>query len=181
MPTILSHPAAPIALAMAMGTKRVPVRLLAVGVLASVLPDIDVVGLRLGVPYGDAMGHRGASHSVAVAALFGLLVSYFSAAIRLARFPVFVFVFMAGASHGLLDMLTNGGHGVAVLWPWSESRYFFGWQVIEVSPLSLRKFMGPEGWQVLKSEMVWVWVPALIFGMVGRFVLSRYSTPGQRV
>jgi membrane-bound metal-dependent hydrolase YbcI (DUF457 family) len=44
----------------------------ALGVFASILPDIDVLGFQLGIPYGDPLGHRGASHSLLAAALIGL-------------------------------------------------------------------------------------------------------------
>src|SRR5688572_8469157 len=33
----------------------------------SLLPDADVIGLALGVEYGDPWGHRGATHSLAFA------------------------------------------------------------------------------------------------------------------
>ena len=43
---------------------RVVPRLLVVGALCSVVPDLDVLGLRLGLAYGDLLGHRGLSHSL---------------------------------------------------------------------------------------------------------------------
>jgi len=33
---------------------------------------------------------------------------------------------------------------------------FFPWQVIEVSPLSLRRLAGEKGLAVLQSELLWV-------------------------
>ncbi|PZQ26682.1 MAG: hypothetical protein DI562_14565, partial [Stenotrophomonas acidaminiphila] len=59
-----------------------------------------------------------------------------------------------------LDMLTDGGLGVALLWPWSEARHFAPWRVIEVSPLANR-FFSARGVDVLLSEFRWVWVPVL--------------------
>ena len=35
----------------ALGSKRVPKRLLVAGVIASIVPDLDVVGFSFGVPY----------------------------------------------------------------------------------------------------------------------------------
>lgn len=78
-----------------------------------------------------------------------------------------LFVGAACASHGLLDMLTNGGHGVAYFWPWSEHRHFLPAPVIEVSTLNVRRFFGPAGIAVLQSELRWVWLPALIMGLAG--------------
>jgi inner membrane protein len=74
---------------------------------------------------------------------------------------------MACASHGLQDMLTNGGHGVAYFWPWSHERHFLPSQVIEVSTLNLRRFFGPAGIAVLRSEWRWVWLPTLTLGLAG--------------
>ncbi len=38
-------------------------------ILLSVLPDIDVIGFKLGVHYGDLWGHRGLTHSLLFAAV----------------------------------------------------------------------------------------------------------------
>lgn len=62
-------------------------------------------------------------------------------------------------------MLTNGGLGVALAWPLGEQRFFFPWQVIEASPLSLRRVFGPAGLAVFKTEVLWVWVPSLLVGL----------------
>ena len=41
----------------------------------ALLPDIDVVGLRFHVAYAAEWGHRGAAHSLAIAARVGLAVA----------------------------------------------------------------------------------------------------------
>jgi inner membrane protein len=64
-------------------------------------------------------------------------------------------------SHPLLDALTNGGRGVALLAPFSNERYFFPWRPIEVSPIGMR-FFSERGLSVIASEAVWVWLPALL-------------------
>ena len=69
MPSILTHPAVPLGLAVAYGQRYVSGRLLLAGVGASVLPDIDSLGLDLGIPYGHMLGHRGLSHSILFARL----------------------------------------------------------------------------------------------------------------
>jgi inner membrane protein len=48
VPTILTHPAVPLAMAFGLGREVVSRRLLGAGVVASVLPDLDVVAFRLG-------------------------------------------------------------------------------------------------------------------------------------
>jgi inner membrane protein len=167
MPTIFSHPAVPIAIALAAGRARVSTPLLLCGIVASVLPDADVLAFRLGIPYADQFGHRGASHSLALAVLLGLLACAVAPRLRASRAMAFLFVGAACASHGLLDMLTNGGHGVAYFWPWSAERHFLPHPVIEVSTLNLRRFFGPAGMAVLQSELRWVWAPALVLGLAG--------------
>jgi membrane-bound metal-dependent hydrolase YbcI (DUF457 family) len=46
-------------------------------------------------------------------------------------------LFLAAASHPLLDMLTDGGLGVALLAPFSWSRYFFPFRPIPVSAIGV--------------------------------------------
>src|SRR5258706_8976673 len=71
MPTLLSHPAVPLALGLAIGASRVSPRLLCAGVVASVIPDLDVVGFNFGISYSDILGHRGLTHSLGFALLPG--------------------------------------------------------------------------------------------------------------
>src|SRR5262249_6147689 len=111
-------------------------------------PDLDVIGFRLGVAYGDAFGHRGASHSLVAAVAIGL-VGGVAARRCHERFATgFLFVFAAAASHGLLDTLTDGGHGVALLWPFSDARFFAPVRPIAVSPLGVRRIFSEQGMTV---------------------------------
>jgi inner membrane protein len=64
------------------------------------------------------------------------------------------------ASHGALDALTDGGLGVAFFAPFDAGRYFFPRTPIRVSPIGA-DFFGPRGLEVLASEALWVWLPAL--------------------
>jgi inner membrane protein len=73
MATIFSHPAIPAALALAFGRKIIPRRLLEMGVIASILPDLDVIGFALGIPYESQWGHRGFTHSIAFSLAFAAL------------------------------------------------------------------------------------------------------------
>src|SRR5882762_5840577 len=73
MPTVLTHPALPLAVGLGLGRDIIAPRLLVAGVAASVLPDLDVLAFRLGVPYGSALGHRGLTNSLVFAVLVALL------------------------------------------------------------------------------------------------------------
>jgi inner membrane protein len=165
MPTILTHAAVPLALRLGVGGKAVPARLLAVGVIASMLPDLDVVGMHLGVAYASDFGHRGFTHSVVFAALVALGGACFYRRLRARFLGAFLFLFAAVASHGMLDTFTNGGRGIELFWPWSNERYFAPVRPVEVSPLGIRAFLSPRGAEVLKSEVIWVWLPALGAGL----------------
>ena len=130
------------------------------------LPDADALGYRLGVPYDSLWGHRGLTHSLlaaAVVALVGTAVARLSHAAR--RPPaarVALLLFLATASHGVLDAMTSGGLGVAFFSPWELKRYFFGFRPIRVSPISIRAFLGARGLLVLASEAIWVGVPCVV-------------------
>ena len=171
MPSIITHAAIPLALWCAADRGRIPPRLMVAGVIAAMLPDADVLAFALHIPYADAFGHRGASHSflfacllaalAAVLALFGSCRPW-SAGVRQPRLASTVqaaaFVFVCAASHPLLDAMTSGGLGVALAWPWSEHRFFAPWRPIRVSPFA-PQFFSAHGIATLLSELRWVWLP----------------------
>jgi inner membrane protein len=104
-------------------------------------PDLDVIAFPLGIPYAAPWGHRGASHSLAIALLVGLVAGALLARVTRTRaWPAVAFAVLAIASHGLFDMLTDGGKGVAYLWPLSAERFFFPVQPIPVAPIGARFF-----------------------------------------
>lgn len=163
MPTFVSHPAIPVTLAVALGTDRIPPRLAVAGAIASLLPDLDVIGLRAGVPYAAPFGHRGASHSLAAAAALALVGAALHRPLRARAGTVFLFLLAAAASHGLLDALTNGGLGVALLWPLSDARIFAPVRPIQVAPL--RHVIGARGLAAIGSELVRVWAPCAVVAL----------------
>ena len=168
MPTVFSHAAVPLVLGLGLGRATIPPRLLAAGAAAAVVPDLDVVTFHLGIPYSADLGHRGFSHSLAFAALVGLAGAAAHRALGAGFTRVFLFLFVATASHGVLDAFTDGGLGVALLWPWTGARYWApdALRVIEVSPISVRAFLSARGLAVLGSELRWIWLPALGLGLM---------------
>jgi inner membrane protein len=167
MPSIISHPAIAIAARMIGGTERVSARLFVAAIIASILPDVDAIGFRLGIAYGNALGHRGFSHSIAFALIIGLLGMLLASRLRSGRIAVFLVLFISIISHDVLDAMTNGGLGTAFFSPFSNERFFLPWQPIQVAPLSIRRFLGTSGWKVLYSEFVWIWLPSLALGLIG--------------
>ncbi|MEO6325879.1 MAG: metal-dependent hydrolase [Thermoanaerobaculia bacterium] len=138
-------------------------RLWAAGIASAILPDADVIGFSFGVRYDAPWGHRGLSHSLAFAALWSALLTgifFRDPAPLRSRRAVWLYLFAATSSHGLLDALTNGGLGVALLSPFDSRRIFFPFRPIRVSPIGVAEFFSPEGLAILGSELVWVWLPA---------------------
>jgi inner membrane protein len=168
MPTFVTHAAIPLALGGGLGKSVIPRPLLAAGIVASVLPDLDVVGLRLGIPYGAALGHRGASHSLAFALAVAVLGALLHGPLRCRARTAFAFLLVATASHPLLDALTSGGLGVALLWPLSDQRLFAPVRPIHVAPLGLHGLLR-RGLALLASEATWVWAPSAAVALALRW------------
>lgn len=168
MPTILSHPAVPLAIAAAMGSRVVPPRLIAAGVVACIVPDLDVAAFHFGIHDDHLLGHRGFTHSLGFALLLGVIAALAAPLLRARRLTAFVFVAVSAVSHGLLDMLTNGGAGISLLWPFSSERYFLPWPVLEVSPLGIQRFFSHRGLIVFLSELQWVWLPCVAIALACR-------------
>jgi inner membrane protein len=121
------------------------------------LPDLDVIGFRLGVHYGDFWGHRGFTHSLLFAALLATVVMRLMAwndVTGMGRSTLWTFLFLATASHGFLDAMTDGGLGVAFFSPVDNSRYFLPFTPIRVSPIGISRFFSPRGFVVIKSELL---------------------------
>ena len=168
MPTVLVHPVVALALAPAFRRHGLGPRLWALGAACTVAPDLDTIGYFLGVPYGSLLGHRGLSHSLAFALLLAIALVPLSRRLSPATpGPIAaLYLFLCTASHGLLDALTNGGLGVALLSPFIQERLFFPFRPIQVSPLGISRFLSGEAWPVLLSELTWVVLPSVVLGGV---------------
>jgi len=162
MATIISHTAIPFSLRIILGKKNVSNMLLFYACVASMLPDIDVVSFVLGIPYESQFGHRGCTHSIFFALVIGLLGTLFNKYLNCKKNMAFIVLGGSVLSHPLLDALTNGGHGVALFWPFSKERIFFPWQPIEVSPIGLRSFISERGMEVIQSEILTIWAPCFL-------------------
>jgi inner membrane protein len=165
--TPLSHLAFPLALGAALGGGLVPPGLLVLACACAVLPDLDALGLWLGIPYEHPLGHRGLTHSLPFAAVLAGVGSLLAPATGAQPAVAFWVLFVSAASHGMLDALTNGGLGIAFFGPFSNRRHFLPWRVIEVSPLRPSALFSWRGLRVLHSEIRWVWVPCLTVALLG--------------
>lgn len=59
------------------------------------------------------------------------------------------------ASHGVLDVFTDGGMGEVLLWPWSNERFLAPVRMIGAASLSISRFLSARGASVLLSELAW--------------------------
>ena len=193
MASPFSHAAA----ALSLGTcfPQMPRRVWIASAVCSALPDLDVIGFRFRFRYGDFWGHRGFTHSLAFAALLaGVLVAFGRVEVfplkpksgpstssgqalsgPLSRVGIFAYLFLATASHGVLDAITDGGLGVAFFSPFDNRRYFLPWRPVHVSPIGVTRFFSARGVAVFRSELVWIWVLAVVFAAVvlaARWIVS---------
>ncbi|MFL6207932.1 MAG: metal-dependent hydrolase [Pyrinomonadaceae bacterium] len=164
MASAFSHAFVAIAIGKTYTGARMPWRFWVLSAVCAVVPDVDVVSFSFGIRYGDMLGHRGLTHSFAFALLLALVVVMFAFK-ETPRFTrgwwlLVAYFFVVTSSHGVLDALTDGGLGVAFFAPFSNARYFFPWRPVVVSPIGIAEFFSPWGLAVIKSELVWLWLPA---------------------
>ena len=163
MPTVFTHALTGGALAV-LAPDAVRNRRLMIGLAAvAMLPDADVVGWWLGVPYGAPLGHRGFLHSIPFALLVGFaapLVLHRDASLR-TRIVLSVGYVLATASHGLLDALTDGGRGVGLWIPFSNERFFAPFRPILTSSLDPSHAFGARGLRVLANVACYIAIPTV--------------------
>ncbi|MFN8164687.1 MAG: metal-dependent hydrolase [Bacteroidia bacterium] len=171
MPSAFTHAFAAISFGRFFSAKQL-VKLFLLGAICAALPDIDAIGFHMGIPYGSTFGHRGFTHSIffsVVLAIIVMRVFYSKEKKAGPKAALFFYFFLSTLSHPLLDMLTNGGLGVALFSPFSNQRYFFPFHPVRVSPISVGGFFTQRGLEVFKSEFYWIWLPSfvvLFFSMI---------------
>jgi len=131
-------------------------------------PDLDTwLMFGLDIPRGSIFSHRGLFHAPfflisAATALAALVAGKYGD-----RAVTWLALMWAASAltHPLLDMLTNGGSGIMLLFPLATSRFFFPWRPIRVSPLTIARFFDRAG-PILWSELPFCAVAGAI-GMAG--------------
>lgn len=182
MASAISHAVAASAINAAFYRPGISKRVWIAGIICSVVPDLDVIGFRFGIHYGDFWGHRGFTHSLAFAAILaGVITAVLPQVLsEVSSTFLFVYLFVTTVSHGLLDAMTNGGLGVAFFSPFDTRRYFLAWRPISVSPILITRFFSARGAAILRNEMLWIWLPsAVVIGtmMISRRLRGRPATP----
>jgi inner membrane protein len=176
MASVFSHAVAGVAIGAAFWRPGAPARYWVTGAILAAVPDLDSIGFRFGIQYGDMLGHRGLTHSLLFAAVLSAIVVagvFPSGAEPVPRSQLWLYLFLATASHGVLDALTNGGLGVAFFAPFDNTRHFFPFTPIQVSPISVRAFFSEWGARVLASELVWIWIPSALLAAAALWIRRR--------
>jgi len=182
MPSVFSHAVASVGISACFYRPGIPKSVWLAGALCSVIPDLDVVGFRFGIHYGDFLGHRGFTHSLAFAIFLAgsvLIFAFCRGVSDLSRPALWVYLFLATASHGFWDATTDGGLGVAFFAPFDNTRYFLPWTPIHVSPIGFSRFFSARGLAVVRSELLWIWVPTALLIVAVWFIrpAARRQTP----
>lgn len=170
MTTLVTHPLLPYTIGKLAG---MPGRVIACGMVLSLLPDADVLVEAVIPDLPHALAHRGATHSIAFALLMAL-VAMRIAMPQLTRFSrqwwgIWLYLSVCGASHGMLDALTHFGDGVAFFWPLDDARYLFSFQPMQASPF-LGDFFSVWGLRVLMAEAQWIWLPCFALLLISNAV-----------
>ena len=163
MPSIITHAVIGVASATVLPKQSAPWRVYLAAIICATLPDADVITFSLGIPYAHFLGHRGFSHSI----FFALILSFVVVFCLCSKLKLFsgtwwafvCFFFIVGASHGILDALTNGGLGIAFLAPFDNTRYFFPWTPLPVSSIGLSVMAIRWKLRVLLYEIIHIWLP----------------------
>jgi inner membrane protein len=175
MPTVISHSIVAVVFGK-LFSKSTGVKFWLLSIICAILPDFDVILLLFDIQHMNMFGHRGISHSILFALVAALLIvvmgfpeiKHFSRKWR----SFVVYFFLVGLSHGILDAMTSGGLGVGFFMPFDSTRYFFPVRPIRASLLSLISFFKNEGGQILISEIIWIWIPAVVF-LIGLWFIKK--------
>ncbi|WP_299769107.1 metal-dependent hydrolase [uncultured Dokdonia sp.] len=169
MASAFGHAFAAIALGTSVPKTYRSVKFWILATICSILPDADVIGFSLGIPYESFWGHRGFSHSLLAALIIGVLITLiFYSTTLFSRKGILLILFftLATASHAVLDAMTTGGLGVAFFSPWEDTRHFFDWRPIQVSPIGIENFFSAWGLRVILSELIYIFIPGTIYILI---------------
>lgn len=166
MASIISHAIASISIGKLSLLSKPGIKFWLLAAFCAVIPDADAIGFWYGIPYESLWGHRGITHSIFFAVLLSsvlMLLFYRDEEFFSKKWcAIWAVFFLATVSHPVLDAMTTGGLGVAFFAPFNNTRYFFPFRPIKVSPIGIINFFSEWGKRVIISEFIWVWIPSFL-------------------
>jgi inner membrane protein len=129
----------------------------------ALLPDLDYLGVMLGVPNTGPCGHRGATHALVLPLLVALAAASVRPREKLSRWRRGIICGLVVASHPFLDALTGDSRGVPLLWPVTFARFEMPWRPIPNAPCGL-EFLSLEGLRVASIELL-LFLPVLMLAL----------------
>lgn len=164
MASIITHTAWTALVVRALPGERVSWRVQVAAGVCAIFPDLDFALAPFSQGPGDPLAHRGVLHSplllLALAVVGAVLATPYREWHRSLAHHVLVLWFV-GLGHVLLDLLTWGGPGVALLAPFSAER--FGMprplRLVPVVPVGMDEWLGVLGVQALAAEALFVLIP----------------------
>ena len=100
---------------------------------------------------------------MAMAVAVGLAIGAVAAALKPSGRRTALVASAVLISHALLDTMTDGGLGCALLWPFSLTRYFAPWRPIPVAPIGFG-FLSIDGALIALVELGFCF-PVLVFAL----------------
>ncbi len=143
-------------------------------VVASGLPDLDLIGAAFGLPSRSA--HRYATHSVLVLGALVLAAAWVWTRLPAGVDPGLGLAWAAALfSHPLLDLVSTGpataarGHGIALLWPLSSRRWFLQRPILSTVDLTACRSV-VEAWKAIGSEIYCLGPASVVLILLGYFL-----------
>ncbi len=170
MASAFGHAAAAWALSKVHPKKIMTRKILVLGIISSIIPDIDVLCFKFGISDDHILGHRGITHSLVFGLVWAIILTTLFHRKESHKYLICCYYAIATISHGLLDALTNGGAGVAFFYPFTDERYFLPWRVIQVSPLGAADFFSEWGIQVLLNEAMFIGAMSFLVYVIGMWL-----------
>ena len=181
MPSVVAHAAAALSVGALFRSSALPTRFWVVAGLAVALPDLDALLRPFSNTEAEQLvgGHRGLTHSIPFAmALAAVMVRsrVMGPGWIGSRLNLWIWLSLAIASHGILDIFTRYGEGVALLAPISWHQFKSSWTPLGTGG-ACRGIVACAVWG-LSNEFLWIWVPSLMLVGLSRVLRKPRQAPG---
>ena len=177
MPFLGSHSVAGLALGTTPFSRKVPRRIWWLAPLCAAIPDLDTLW-SFGMQGSHAWyAHRGITHTPAFAVVLAFVVlraAFPEVDSPAERRRIWLALFLATVSHGLLDALSTPGPGIPFLFPFSTERFKFAWLPIRANPNAFHHGVVRLLLKSIGPELLWIWIPSL--ALLGLTALRRRAS-----